>query len=85
MIDWLNSNQGAAIAVLTFVLVCVTGWYAFITYRMARIVERQTAIQVEPIIVLDKKYMIPVVDDKVNLQIENNGIVNVTAVRLTIQ
>ena len=36
IIDWVNTNQGFIIAVATVVLVCITGYYAYLTRRMLK-------------------------------------------------
>ena len=34
VINWLNSNSGAIIALATIVLVCITGYYAWVTKKI---------------------------------------------------
>jgi hypothetical protein len=55
MLDWLNQYAGAVqaimaviIGVLTAVLIGVTCWYAVLTRRMARTMERQLAASFQP-------------------------------------
>lgn len=67
VITWLNINSGALIVLATFSLVCITSWYAFITSRMVRIIEKQTAINIEPIILIPEERTIKTVDGKIKL------------------
>ena len=36
IIDWLNSNDGAVIGIATVVLVVITGYYVYLTWRMLK-------------------------------------------------
>jgi hypothetical protein len=41
LVDWLNENSGAIQAVSTIVLVAITGWYAWLTKRLASTAREQ--------------------------------------------
>ena len=45
--DWLRKDGGTRATVL---LVFITGWYAWLTYRMAKAMNRQTRAQIQPIL-----------------------------------
>lgn len=50
MLGWLNDNQGAAIAILTLVLVVATLWYTAVTHRLFSIAERQALAASQPVV-----------------------------------
>ena len=37
MMEYLNSNSGALIVIFTFVLVCITLWYAYTTSQLLKV------------------------------------------------
>ncbi len=47
---WLTGESGTRATVL---LVFITAWYAWLTYRMARAMNRQTRAQIQPILEID--------------------------------
>src|SRR5208283_5448992 len=51
--DWLSAN-GAAHA--TVILVFITGFYAFLTWRMAKAIAQQTRAMIQPVISLTIKW-----------------------------
>ncbi len=53
LIGWLNDNQGAVIAVLTLVLVAITGFYAWQNRRMVDEMRASRRQAVAPQFVLD--------------------------------
>ena len=46
-IDFLNMNTGAIQVVTTVILVFITAIYSYFTYRMARIMEKQVAADIQ--------------------------------------
>ena len=36
IIDWLNTNQGVVIGIVTVVFVGITGYYVYLTWRMLK-------------------------------------------------
>ena len=36
IIDWLNTNDGVVIGIATIVLVGITGYYVYLTWRMPK-------------------------------------------------
>jgi hypothetical protein len=50
LFDWLT-KQGAARA--TVILVFITAWYAFLTHRMAKAMNRQTRAMIQPVLSMD--------------------------------
>ena len=44
MINWLNTNSGAIQAISTLALVAITGWYAFLTFRLSKAARDQVEL-----------------------------------------
>lgn len=80
--SWLDQHQGSAIIILTFALVCITAWYARRTSQMVKIIEQQTHINIEPVIVIYPYSRIDIIDNKIILEIRNEGTIGVKSVRL---
>lgn len=68
-IVWLNSNSGLITSLLTFFLVVLTGWYAYITHKMLKSNEKANNEQTRPYIIV----MIESQDLKLKLYIKNLG------------
>jgi hypothetical protein len=47
---WLNQYSGAVQAITTTILVLITGWYAALTRRMAKIMTRQLSATFQPVV-----------------------------------
>ena len=49
IINWLNTNDGAVIGIATAVLVCITGYYAYLTRRLLKVNDApEIAISLRP-------------------------------------
>jgi hypothetical protein len=70
IIDWLNCNSGFITSLLTFFLVLLTGWYAYITHNMLKSNEKANNEQTRPYIIA----MIESQDLKLKLYIKNFGL-----------
>jgi hypothetical protein len=80
--SWLDQHQGSAIVILTFALVCITAWYARRTSQMVKIIEQQTHINIEPVITIYPYNWIDIIDNKIKLEIRNEGTIDVKSIRL---
>ena len=52
MIDWLNSNSGAVTAILTLLVVLVTGVYVYLTYRLLLESKATREMAMRPVVIV---------------------------------
>ena len=72
MIDWLNYNSGAVTAILTLLVVLVTGVYVYITYRLLLESKATREMAMRPVVIvtaeIHEMYM-----DIIHLRVRNIG------------
>lgn len=53
ILDFLNKNSGAIQAIAIIVMIIVTWWYAHTTNKMAKVMQKDFELKLQPIVLLD--------------------------------